>query len=275
MEAQIDRLRVHVKDNIIYYMQAIWSHEPADQRYFRLYNLDVPVFESSAARATAQAPAMQPGVPTDIKTMMAMSDKNHYSVTVPLGPPKLVDDTKKLHQVADIDSLIGFKGNYMIFPLTDFDNYMAWYLIHNYVELDPTAGLVVSDPDADSEATPEALETAMQAINTQHPNTFAEYESEFEEVMLRILSDQTEQMVIVPSDQLYIEALPGTHPILEDFKLIHRALDVKKVQAEVRHAELENLRLAARLAKGVYGDPDVEKQILIEGKIPASVSPGE
>ncbi len=68
----------------------------------------------------------------------------------------------------------------------------------------------------------------------------------------------------MPSDQLYIEALPGTHPILEDFKLIHRALDVKKVQAEVRHAELENLRLAARLANGEYGDPDIEKKIIVE-----------
>jgi hypothetical protein len=37
------------------------------------------------------------------------------------------------------------------------------------------------------------------------------------------------------------------------------------VQAEVRHAELENLRLAARLASGEYGDPDVEKKIVIEG----------
>ena len=52
--------------------------------------------------------------------------------------------------------------------------------------------------------------------------------------------------VIVPTVSLYIEALVGTHPLLEDFKLIHRALDVKKVQAEVRHAELENIRLAAR-----------------------------
>jgi hypothetical protein len=45
MLADIDRLRVHVKDNIIYYMQAIWTYEPADQRYFRLYNLEVPSFE--------------------------------------------------------------------------------------------------------------------------------------------------------------------------------------------------------------------------------------
>jgi hypothetical protein len=79
----------------------------------------------------------------------------------------------------------------------------------------------------------------------------------------------------VPSDQLYIEALPGTHPILEDFKLMHRALDVKKVQAEVRHAELENLRLAARLARGELGDPDVEKKIVIEGGVPITVNPGD
>src|SRR5439155_5461323 len=31
---EVDRLRVHVKDNILYYMQAIWSHEPPDQRFF-------------------------------------------------------------------------------------------------------------------------------------------------------------------------------------------------------------------------------------------------
>ena len=41
--AEIDRLRVHVKENVLYYMQAIWRQEPPDQRYFRLYDLDVPV----------------------------------------------------------------------------------------------------------------------------------------------------------------------------------------------------------------------------------------
>ncbi len=51
---------------------------------------------------------------------------------------------------------------------------------------------------------------------------------------------------------------------------------MKKVQAEVRHAELENLRLAARLASGEYGDPDIEKKIVIEGgKVPVTVSSGD
>ena len=263
MEAQIDRLRLHVKDNLVYYMQAIWSHEPPDQRYFRLYNLDVPVFESDGSTVTAQCPAIQPGEAPSVNAVLSKTNKSHMSVKAPLPTPKLSEDTKKLHQVADIDSLIGFKGNYMIFPLTDFDNYMAWYLIRNYVELESAAGLVVVDPDPDSEATPEALEAAMQAICVNDPSTFATYEPQFEELMLRLLSNQAEQMVIVPSDQLYIEALPGTHPILEDFKLIHRALDVKKVQAEVRHAELENLRLAARLASGEFGDPDIDKVVVV------------
>jgi hypothetical protein len=265
MEAQIDRLRLHVKDNIIYYMQAIWTHEPSDQRYFRLYNLDVPVCESNASdTVTVQCMTVQQGAQLSAATMARAFNADLVSASASFPPPTLCAEMKKLHQVADIDSLIGFKGNYMIFPLVDFNNYMAWYLVHNYVELDPTAGLIVSDPDPDADATPQALENAMKAICARDPATFAENETQFEEVMLRLLSDQAEQMVIVPSDHLYIEALPGTHPILEDFKLMHRALDVKKVQAEVRHAELENLRLAARLANGEYGDPDIQKKIVIE-----------
>ena len=53
--------------------------------------------------------------------------------------------------------------------------------------------------------------------------------------------------------------------MLEDFKLKHRELDVYKVQEEVRKAELENLRLAARLLNDEREDPDIEKKIVIEG----------
>ena len=41
---EVARLEEHVIDNIMYYMQAIWSHEPPDQRYFRLHNVPIPVF---------------------------------------------------------------------------------------------------------------------------------------------------------------------------------------------------------------------------------------
>jgi hypothetical protein len=99
------------------------------------------------------------------------------------------------------------------------------------------------------------------------PNAYKKAEPQFKQAIIdRLMSVRKESdMVIVPTSSLFIEALVGTHPLLEDFKLIHRALDVKKVQAEVRHAELENVRLASRVLKGKDGDPDVEKKIVIEG----------
>jgi len=82
--------------------------------------------------------------------------------------------------------------------------------------------------------------------------------------------------LIVPTDSLFIEALPGKHPLLEDFKLMHRAIDVKKVQAEVRHAELENIRAAARILENQYEDPDIEKKIVVGGNNESvNVSAGE
>jgi hypothetical protein len=65
------------------------------------------------------------------------------------------------------------------------------------------------------------------------------------------------------------------HPILEDFKLFHRVLDVKKVQAEVRDAEFENVRFAARLLNQEREDPTIEKKIVIQGGQSVVVSPDD
>ena len=73
------------------------------------------------------------------------------------------------------------------------------------------------------------------------------------------------ELVPVPTESLFIEALPGKHPIMEDFKLLHRAVDVKKVQAEVRKMEMENIRYAARILDGKNEDPDIDKKIVVQG----------
>ncbi len=263
MLAAIDRLRIHVKDNIIHYMQAIWSYEPPDQRYFRIYNLDVPVFKHNT---TVE---LEPAVG------LAAFDSERRAVSIAFPPPTLSPTMMKLHQVADVDNLLGFKGNYMIFPLVNFDNYMAWYLMQSYIHFDDAAGLIAADPDPYADMTVDQLKTALSRIYARDPASFNANVKEFEEVMLRLLSKQTPEMVIVPSNSLYIEALPGTHPLLEDFKLIHRAIDVKKAQAEARHAELENLRLAARLAKGKHGDPEIDKLVVVENGKNVTVDAGQ
>jgi hypothetical protein len=62
--------------------------------------------------------------------------------------------------------------------------------------------------------------------------------------------------------------------LLEDFKLLHRIEDVRKVKAEVRHAELENLRLAARLINDEREDPDVEKKVVVDNASGITVQTG-
>jgi len=263
MLAEIDRLRIHVKDNIIYYMQAIWTYEPADQRYFRLYNLDVPVFGHNT---TVKFKTVSRG--------LASMDPSYRSMDIGLAPPTLLDQPTKLHQVADLETLLGFKGNYMIFPVTNFDNYLIWFMMQHYINIDDINGVTAADPEPGADFTLNELKAAKEHIRAKDWNSFASNEAEFEEIMLRLLSKKTPEMVIVPSNSLYIEALPGTHPLLEDFKLIHRAIDVKRAQAEARKAELENLRLGARLASEELGDPDIDKVVLVKNGQPITVDTG-
>ena len=257
MLADIDRLRLHIKDNIIHYMQAIWTYEPPDQRYFRLYNLEVPSFNPVIRLGPERT------VPITVKTGLGAIDPSRVAVNIPLPAATIEPRTMRLHQVADIETLLGFKGNYMIFPLVNFENYMVWYLMQDYIHFDDNAGVIAADPDPIAGVTLDQLKAAMAAIHAKDPGSFAANELAFQQTMMQLLSDTTQKMVIVPSNSLYIEALPGTHPLLEDFKLIHRALDVKKAQAEVRKAELENLRLAARLENVEFGDPDIDKVVVV------------
>ncbi|MCG8430828.1 MAG: hypothetical protein MJA29_06630, partial [Candidatus Omnitrophica bacterium] len=71
--------------------------------------------------------------------------------------------------------------------------------------------------------------------------------------------------IVVPSGELFIEALPGSHPLLEDFKLRHRAVDVQQAQQQLMHSRIESLRYVKRLMDGDLSDPDVDKNIQISG----------
>jgi hypothetical protein len=71
--------------------------------------------------------------------------------------------------------------------------------------------------------------------------------------------------IIVPTGSAYVEALPGANPLLENFKLAHRAFDVLGAQEDVRRTALDNLRRAARILADDLADPDIDTKYLIEG----------
>jgi len=262
--AEIDRLRVHVKENVLYYMQAIWRQEPPDQRFFRLYNIDVPIVTPVTNGLTVNVSAGDDGrtMPPGLGALLGKDG----AVVSNLPMPEVQVTRKKLVDVADLDNVLAYKGNYMVFALKE-NNYITLHMMQDY--LDVGAELLLRDPDELANYSIEKLQeyakTALKEIDD--PDERRARRDELKQMMKdRLLSPRKENdRVIVPTNSLYIECLVGTHPLLEDFKLIHRALDVKKVQAEVRRAELENIRLAARALEGEREDPDIEKKIVIEG----------
>lgn len=250
---QISRLRVHIKQNLFHYMQAIYSHEPPDQRYFRLRDVRVPRLVGQTTYNIVPDPDAVPMPPTWTKPHKLVAHVNIDANNL---------EYEALGDVADLNNLLGFAGNMMIFPLKR-DNALTSFLTAPYY--DPFTGL--QDPDV---------------LGTWSMHDFVEYvcclrrhisSARFGRFLpglietyrrLRERADADDQ-IIVPTGSLYIEALPGAHPLLEDFKLAHRAIDVKQAQAGVRAAELENLRLAARLLANEREDPTIEKKIVIEG----------
>ena len=254
--AEIDRLRVHVKENILYYMQAIWDHEPPDQRYFRVFHVQVPIV--SPKSTNTNVPVTE-GV---LATEGALRDVELLEAVLPF--PDFEIEWRSLVEIADLDEVLGYKGNYAIYRLRE-NNFLTLHMMQDYIELSDI--LTLRDPDDIANYTVAELQELATCLYGEKEEVYEHYREEIKRMIIaRLTSGRAEDdRVIVPTDSLFIEALVGSHPLLEDFKLIHRGLDVKKVQAEVRHGELENVRLAARALTGKDEDPDIERKIVVEG----------
>lgn len=266
---QISRLRVHVKQNILYYMQAIWSMEPPDQRFFRLHKVDVPVFEK-----TGKSLYTIQGTPTYnlfIDPSQPKVNVHEYTVNTQIDPTL---KTTSLVEVADLDNLLGFKGNYMIFPLKK-PNALTNFMMAPYIEQE----WKLYDPDVFGNMTLDEFSDYVCCLKDKMPATdFDAVKPELKKLLEQLLTSplRNNEEIVVPTDSLFIEALPGVHPILEDFKLIHRAIDVKSAQEDARRKELENVRFAARILAGELDDPEIEKKIIIEGSNQdLIISPGD
>jgi hypothetical protein len=103
----IDQLRVHAMRFINFYMQAIWAHQPPDQRFFRLYNKQVfcPCPEQTCGlkvTGTIMKPTASDSAPVN-RTVKAA---NRYLVSTNFWSCKPVVDTTQvdLLQLADIDN---------------------------------------------------------------------------------------------------------------------------------------------------------------------------
>jgi hypothetical protein len=273
----IARLQVHVKDNIMYYMQAIWANEPPDQRFFRLHNTPVADLAPTARRFHIDFASPLPN--TFILPHQTLP--RFGGLTAQVYPMQCVTkfDTqltyKPLSQVADLSTLLGFKGNYAIFPLYQ-SNPLTDFMMEPYI--DRATGQLVDPSDPLNWSLDEFSDYVCCLHKELTDDEFAALKPQLQQLYQTILTNpsRNDDVLVVPTNSLFIEALPATHTLLERFKLDHRMIDVKKAQAEAREKELENIRRAARVLSNERGDPNIDKKILIGGADnPIVVGPAE
>jgi hypothetical protein len=256
---QILRLRLHVKMYILHYMQAIWAFESHDQRFLRLHQVTTPTFTDSGTEYQFAGTVEGTRVfgRRDGELIEGRAHEFQVLPRLALSPNEL-----PLEEVADLSEPLGFHGNYIIFPLKR-SNPLTDVLTAPYVD----SGWELMDPSAPSHL--NRAEFAAYVCFLHERLTPAEFDAlrpRLKEMYRELLLSPSLQghEIVVPTDSLFIEALPGAHPLLEDFKLAHRAIDVKKAQAEARASEIENLRRVYRLLKEQLDDPDIDKIISVE-----------
>ena len=261
--AQARRLIAHVKNNILFYMQAIWSMEPPDQRYMRLYKVMVPQFEATRTCVVEDAPSDDIFAAFRAPGKVKHAAWLHGRITRNPDPTRTPAVTyKQLVEVADLDTVLGFKGNYMIFPLKQH-NALTQFMAAPYV--DDAFGAM--DPDQLSNVSLEEFSKFICCLHDESPEKYEVLKPVLKAWLEQLLADplRNGDEIVIPTGSMFIELLPSDRSLLEDFKLKHREWDVYKVQAEVRRMELENVRYAARLLSAEMEDPDIEKKIVVTG----------
>lgn len=257
-ESQIKRLLVHLRNNILYYMQGIWSLEPPDQRYLRLHKVEVPVPEVDGERTCTISFKTEPDIFASFRADGTTKHKGYLK-----GRLKKPVQLRPLAQIADLDSFLGFKGNLMIFPLKQH-NAVTEFMAAPYID----TAFGAMDPDQLSNI---SLEDYSKYVCCLHDNLKEEDFNELKEGLMgwlsQLMSDplRNNDEIVVPTNSVFVEALPAANSLLEDFKLRHREADVRMAVANLRIKELEALRLATRLLNAKLEDPDIEKKIVVEG----------
>lgn len=279
-ETRVKRLLVHLRNNILHYLQAIWSMEPPDQRFLRLHKVQVPQLALARVPDPTNPAALVPD--RGYRVEVAASEDIFEAFREPgttkhksfmTGHLEPITEHRALVEVADLDTLLGFKGNYMIFPLKEH-NALTEFMAAPFVD----AAFGAMDPDELSNVTLDDYARYVCCLHDSlSPQDFDNLKPTLRKWLELLLVDplRNGDQIVVPADSLYIEVLTGAHPLLENFKLRHRELDVYKMQAEVRRAELENLRLASRLLHEEREDPDVERKIVVEGAVPIVIDPDD
>ncbi len=269
---QVERLATHIYQNIMHYMQAIWSHEPDDQRFLRLRDVPIPNLRPHKPRRNYSLPANITNAITLDPDRIVGIDTEFGMAEIPPQPEDI--PTLPLAQVGDLSNPLGFMGNYIILPMYE-TNALTDFMMDPYVVY-AEGEYGINDPDpAGNRSLKEFSDYVCCLKKTLPAESFEELAPTLRNTLRKLLqrSVRENEEIIVGTGNLYIEALPGAHSIMEQFKHLHRQIDVKAAQEELRTTAIDNIRRAQRILNTNLEDPDIEAKYVFEGGGSATVVP--
>ncbi len=275
--ASVREMQLNFRQNILYYMHNIWDATDPDQRALSLQNVEVRILEP-AMRTCRLRRATEEERAADMPRVLRDGVDHVVECEPPRAPrpgEALPTRTATLSEIADLDRPLGYKGNYIVFPLKEC-TYLTDLMLQEFI--DDYFG--VRDPDnPDGYSSEELLRYASELWHDPDVALTDEERAALRALVLRKLTDTRadRQVVVLPTGNLYMEALKGEQTLLEDFKLAHRGLDVIKVEEEIRQARLENLRRVARLT-GTEPDleqPTADRVVIVKGATDLSMPIGD
>jgi hypothetical protein len=259
------RLQVHIRDNIFHYMHAIWAATHPDHRFFELFDDEVPFHVPNPADYTVQ-PATGAGALQNLPGIEDSGDDLELVVAAPsvtTVPPR-----RRLADVADVDRPLGFRGNLVIFELRQCSQ-LTDHMAAEY--LDPVSG--VADPGALSGISTGELVDYIEAAIQLGILSGGQLDR-LKRLARRLHREQRDWAddLVLPTGQLFLDALKGETTLLEPFKLVHRGLDALSAEEDVRAKRIDALRRVRKVARSdLERDPTSVEHFYL-GEIPAVVT---
>ena len=272
---EIARTEVHVRQNITEYMKHIWEQEPDAQRINRLTETLVPVLKPRRRTMRIDFDRSAPATTALPHERLERFGGREVMVFPYESAVEMEDgdlEFEPLAKVADLGTLKGFWANCAIFPLFE-SNALTDFMMDPYV--DRATGELLDSASPERFTLDEFADYVGYLKERLTAGEFDELRPALKEQYERLLTAtrRSDDVVVIPTGSLFIEAIPATETLLEPHLRQQRMMELKQKQEQHRGQALESVRLASRLLADEREDPNIDKRILVEGRPGVVVDP--
>jgi hypothetical protein len=298
LNQKYERLFQHIRENILHYCRAIWSQEDSEQRMLRydklniriptvwkfITNTGVEITNISSDTVLVEGyfvpdlsnPETVRRVTEIINPAGPVGFAGNYAV-FHMKPDAEID---ALHQNNLFDMLHLMRGSYYDPASKELIDPALRYFIEND-EYDPPDNIHRKMQKKMVEYVPQIradyeLEKAKEGFDKEQFFTDKQRWDQYKEDYYYeyLFREEYSRRFLVDTNNLMVDILVGSGSALEPFKKLHRFVDVQKAIEEKTKMELENVKMELEnsrrdglLTAKKYGDPDIDKVVVVsDGK---------